>query len=300
MKKIALIEGGKSLEREISLKTSLAFQKAFQKLSFDHTVLEADDNIFVNLKKGNFDLAVLALHGRYGEDGTAQALCEYLKIPYTGPGVLASAICMDKLLTKKICKKEGILTASFEQIYEPKTNLSFPLVLKAAREGSSLGIFICHSQKELEKTFDKALEFDKRIFVEEFILGQEIAISMLDSQIHTAIEIRPQDGFYDYKRKYTKGLSEYIVPARVDQKILEEMQSVCLKIWDLFSIRGFCRMDFIVSKETRRPYLLEVNTLPGMTELSLLPQALAYDKVEFPELVRKIVSLAGLDNEKNS
>ncbi len=293
--KIALIEGGKSLEREISLKTSQAFQRAFQELCYDYEVLRADERLPQKLLEGRFERVVIALHGRYGEDGIVQALCEYTNLPYTGSGVMSSALSMDKIFSKRLCQTHDILTSDFEVLQKPQTRLSFPVVLKPSREGSSFGVFICKNQKELEKYFGKVFLMDSKIFVEKYIEGKEITIAMVKKKIHTCIEIQPQSEFYDFRTKYTKGLTDYVLPADISETVLKEAEEFSLKVWELFDIRGFCRVDFIVSNKDSRPYFLEVNTLPGLTETSLLPKAVSYDGLSFNQLVEEIVSSARRD-----
>ena len=261
-----------------------------------------------NVKGLNINLAFLALHGRYGEDGTVQGLMELLGIPYTGPGVLASAIAMDKVTTKKILVFEGLPTPPFLLVdrYEARkkgidavakeilAEKKLPLVVKAPTQGSTIGITFAHQPEELAPALEEAFRYDPRALVEEFVTGTEVTASVLGNNDPVSlplIEIVSATGVYDYEAKYTVGMSEHIMPPRIPESQQKTIKDLALKTYLALGCRGLSRVDFIIT-EAGEPYVLEVNTLPGMTETSLFPDAARAAGMEFPELVEKLVQLA--------
>ena len=304
VKPIALIQGGLGAEREISLLSGRAVAPVLDDLKLPYEVVEGNKNLPQKLSQLQPSVAFLAVHGQYAEDGTLQGICEYLNIPYTGSGVLASSLCMNKCIFKNFISLYRIPTPSYQNLYlkknklaAPPTHLKFPLVVKPAREGSSLGISICPTEEEWGKALEKALQYDRMIVVESYIKGRELALSFLDGRFLTPVEIRPKAGFYDYTRKYTPGETEYILPARVSADTVEQCKKTAARIIKLTSIRGYCRADFIVKDDV--PFLTEINTLPGLTASSLLPKSAAYDGIRFPELIQTILRAARLDYEKS-
>ena len=328
-KKIALIQGGFGIERDISLITGHNVAQALNRLKLSFTVFEADRDLFENLKKYKPDLAFLAVHGPYGEDGTLQGLLEYLKIPYTGGGVLLSALCMDKVLFKKWISLQKISNPFF--IHLKKTvkhiNLSFsnldtdiklsdlylkksdsilekklvenppflPCVVKPCRSGSSIGVHICRSQKDWEDAIKDAFTIDSDVLVEQYIEGVETAVSILNGQLLTPVEIQPSAGhFYDFKRKYEKNQTQYFVPPRLSVNIIEKLKEITNQIQKLFQIKSYARVDFIVD-EKENIYVLELNTLPGLTPLSLLPKSAEYDGISYDEVILQVLESASLD-----
>ena len=336
IQKIVVIQGGPSIEREISLITSSNVVKALQELNFSFTVCEADNHLYTKLQELKPDRAFLAVHGPYGEDGTLQGLLEHLKIPYTGSGVLASSLCMDKAFSKKWMTLHQIPTPEFIILHKKaksfhadlsnwnKTKILSPLflnlknsihvsdklltiseppflpcVVKPNQSGSSIGISICRSPEEWQTALEQAFKIDSCLLIEPYIKGQELAVSWLEDQILTPIEISPKkDHFYDFKRKYEKNQTEYFIPARVESDIIKKLKDYTKNIQKIFKIRSYCRADFIVDKNFQIS-TLEVNTLPGLTSLSLLPKSAQHDGISYNQLICKLLKSAHLDHPKN-
>ena len=311
--KIGVIMGGRSAEREVSLRTGEAIYRALREKGYEAVKIDADNNLAENVKGLNINLAFLALHGRYGEDGTVQGLMELLDIPYTGPGILASAIAMDKVTTKKILVYEGLPTAPFMLVdrkdalkrgvstvaAEILTAKNLPLVVKAPTQGSTIGISFVHQLEELGPALELAFKYDPQALVEEFISGTEVTASILGNQEPVAlplIEIVSATGVYDYEAKYTVGMSDHIMPPRIPEEQQQIIKDLALKTYNALGCKGLSRVDFIIT-DAGQPYILEVNTLPGMTETSLFPDAARAAGIEFPDLVEKLVQLA-LESEK--
>ena len=306
-KTIAVIRGGKSAERKISLKTGKAILTALQSKGYTVVDIDPKDNLHQQLADNKIDLAFIALHGRYGEDGTIQGFLEMEEIPYTGSGVLGSAIAMDKVSSKRMFEQAEISTPEFMVLKEKdyrknkegvkekiENKFSLPVVVKPALEGSSLGLSITKESSDLIADIDQAFEYDKEILIEDYIPGQEITVGILGNEELEAlpvIEIRPRDGVYDYEAKYTKGATEFIIPAELEQEVYDQAQELSLQAHQVLNCQGVSRVDLRVSPEGE-VYILEVNTIPGMTETSLLPQAAGQMGLEFPELVEKILGLA--------
>ena len=310
--KIGVLCGGISSEREISLRTGEAIYKALLKKGYNAVKIDVDRNIAEVLKKEKIDFAFIALHGKYGEDGTIQGLLEIMDIPYTGSGVLTSSLAIDKIMTKKILTTEEIPTPGFitinssdfknvEAISETiLQKLNLPLVLKAPREGSTLGIEFVFKREELLRAIEKVLQFDRQILVEEFIEGVEITASVLgndDPIVLPLIEIVSKTGFYDFEAKYTPGLSDHIIPPRINEQLIQKISNLALKTYKVLGCQGFARVDFMVDRQNEEAYVLEVNTIPGMTATSLFPDAARAYGIGFEELVEKIFKL-GLERRK--
>ena len=295
--KIALIEGGPGPERDISLISAGRVAQAFDELGYDYFRVTADRELCQTLLTHKAQLAFLALHGLYGEDGTVQALCEWLKIPYTGSGILASALCMDKIASKKLLEKYKIPIPDFEVITEGKaiSNQTYPVVVKSSHGGSSLGTEIVKQKSQLLAGIKKAQELGTAVFLEEYIpSAKEIAVSFLDGHILTPIEIEPKGRFYDYKRKYTKGETRYYLPPRLDPFVIEKTKALARKVFKILNVRSYARADFLVDKNNTA-WLLEVNTLPGLTPQSLLPQSAKKEGISFTELIKRITDKAQTD-----
>lgn len=298
---VALVQGGLGAERDVSLVTGKAFAKALDELGYPYHIIDAREDLPQQLDQSRPDVVLLALHGKYGEDGTVQGLCEYLKIPYSSSGVLASALCMDKYFSKQIYQQNGLPTADFEWIdtrhlspEQIQTQLEFPLVTKPAREGSSVGISICNNQEELKKGVEAAAPYDYQVLVEKYIDGTELTVPILNGKVLTPIEIVPKTNFYDYTRKYTAGATDYYLPARLPDKVIERCREIALRAWDVCRVRSYCRVDFRIDQQ-HQPYLMEVNTQPGCTPTSLLPKSAAHDGISFAQVVDTLVQQAGLD-----
>jgi len=330
-KKIALIQGGFGIEKDISLITGQNVAQALKKSELSFETFEADINLIEKLKKYTPDMAFLAVHGPYGEDGTLQGILEYLKIPYTGSGVLLSALCMDKILFKKWLFLQKIKTPFFihlrknpDQKYlnldyshldkniklaEPYKHIPFymlekeiinhpcflPCVVKPSRSGSSIGVHICRSQKDWGNAFKEIFKIDRNVLIEEYIEGVEVAVPVLNGKILTPIEIQPASGhFYDFKRKYEKDQTQYFVPPRLSTNIIEQLKEITKQIQKSLQITSYGRADFLIDK-TKNIYTSEFNTLPGLTSLSLLPKSAQYDGISYDEVILKILESACLD-----
>jgi D-alanine-D-alanine ligase len=303
-KRIAVMMGGLSREREISLKTGKAILKALTEKGYRVVALDVGGDITEKLVKEKIECAFLALHGRFGEDGTIQGMLELMRIPYTGSGVLASALAMHKIMAKKFFLCEKIPTPSFkvfqkeeiEKDLQKKISLPLPLVVKPAREGSTIGISIVQREEELCPALKKAGEYDEEILVEEFMKGREITVGILENIPLPIIEIVPISGFYNYHAKYTKGETQYILPARIPREKYLFAQEISLRTFQTLGCSGVARVD-LMTDENENPFVIDVNTMPGMTETSLLPKAASYAGISFEDLVERILLGASLKIE---
>lgn len=299
-KKIAVLMGGLSAEREISLKTGQAVLKALLANGCDAVAIDVGRDLPGQLRAVAAELAFICLHGRYGEDGTVQGMLEMMHIPYTGSGVMSSSMVMDKLVTKQLLLYHEISTPGFV-VYragdDPEEVMSrcrhFPLVVKPAREGSTIGISIVHDLAELEAGLEEAIKHDDLVLIEDFIQGDEVTVSVLNNEPLPIIKIVPKSGFYDYESKYTPGQTEYLLPAPLEAVLYNRLQEVSVAACKALSCRGVARVDFMVRE--REFFCLELNTIPGMTETSLLPKAAAEAGVPFNVLVMQILADAGLN-----
>ncbi len=303
-KKIGVLLGGLSREREISLKTGKAIRKALVEKGYTASCIDVGRDIAEKLAKEKIEIAFIALHGRYGEDGTVQGMLELMGIPYTGSGVLASALCLHKIMAKKILLQENIPTPAFEFLKrkevekegEEKISLPLPLVIKPAREGSTIGISIVREAEDLHRALKEAGKYDDEILVETFMKGKEITVGILNDLPLPIIEIAPKSGFYDYHSKYTKGETEYIIPARISREKYLYAQEISLRAFQALGCSGCARVDLMTDEEGN-PFIIDVNTMPGMTETSLLPKAAEYVGISFGELAERILLGAALKTE---
>lgn len=296
--RIGVIYGGISREREISIKTGEAVIRALVELKYEVVPLLVADDLVERIIHGHIDIAFLALHGKYGEDGTVQGLLELLKIPYTGSSCFSSAVAMDKIATKKLWSYEGIRTPSFQVITDKDEMplLKYPLVVKSPREGSTIGVYIVQNEEEYKKAVEEAFTLDREVLLEEYIKGRELTVAVFNEEVYTPIEIRPKKGFYDFQSKYTKGATEYLIPPpEIDEGVIKKIMDIAHKAYKALKCNGAARVDFIVTDDNV-PYALEINTIPGMTETSLLPKACAYHGIDFKTLVEKILRSARLHN----
>ncbi len=307
--RVAVIMGGRSSEREVSLRTGQQVSQALRSRGHEVAEFDVDENLVENLKKAGVDVAYIALHGKYGEDGTMQGLLELMGIPYVGSGVLASALGMDKVMAKKLFRYDGITTpadfvvnkedlerqdqASLTKKILEKVGL--PMVVKPNASGSTVGVTIVHNQDELWGALKEAFRYDESVLVEEYIKGTEITATVIGNsrpKVYPLIEIVPKTAFYDYEAKYTKGMSEHIIPPRVPEEQQAKAKELALRAYQSLGCRGFARVDLIVRSTDGKPYVLEVNTLPGMTETSLVPDAARAEGISFPDLVEMLLRLA--------
>jgi len=299
-KKIAVLMGGLSAEREVSLKSGAAVHQALLAQGYDSVAIDAGRDLAAVLVREKVEAAFIALHGRYGEDGCVQGLLELLQIPYTGSGVLASALAMHKLYSKQTFTSAGILTAPFhhfrrgQQVRLGDLSFGLPLVVKPVQEGSSVGVSIVREKSQLEAALASAFRHDEEILVEQYIKGQEVQVGILDDRPIGAIEIVPRNEFYDFEAKYTDGMAEHIFPARLEPALYQKAQQIGLAAHLALGCSGYSRVDLLVT-ESGAGYVLEVNTLPGMTALSLLPEIAAKGAgLPFEALVERIIESAAL------
>ncbi len=304
-KRIGVLMGGLSAEREVSLKSGAAVHGALLAQGYDAVAIDVGRDLAEVLQREGIQVAFIALHGRYGEDGCVQGVLELLQIPYTGSGVLASAMAMHKLYSKQIFAANGILTAPFrcyrrgESVEAADIPFGLPLVVKPVQEGSSVGVSIVKAYADLPTAVSEAFRHDDEILVEQFIKGQEVQVGILGNRPIGAIEIVPKNEFYDFEAKYTDGMAEHIFPARLSPELYEKAQSVGLAAHGALGCRGYSRVDLLVTEEGDC-HVLEVNTLPGMTALSLLPEIAAKGAgIGFEGLVRQIVESVALSTGVN-
>ncbi len=289
---IAVLLGGPSAEREVSLRSGAAMAKALRSLG--HVVHEVDPLPgALELREGT-DVAVLALHGTYGEDGTVQAELEQMGVPYTGCGVAASLFAFDKVVTKRRCIAAGVPTADFvvfNSVTEWPEGWQPPVVLKPTRQGSSVGLQFVDATADFQRALAESLRFGGEVVMEKRIVGRETTVGILDGQALPVVEVRPKQGAYDYTNKYTAGRTEYLCPAPFDAATTARIQEAALGAFRSISGRDYGRVDVMV-RDDGSPVVLEVNTLPGMTETSLLPKAAAAAGIGFAELCQRMVDLA--------
>ena len=302
-KKILILAGGHSKEKEISLKTAKAVFKQI-KNNYNCKILDPKNGFIKKIRKFKPSIIFNALHGRYGEDGYIQLILENEKIKYTHSGVKASSICINKLVSKKIFKKNKILTPkylilkeNFRQNYNKifnkvSNNLNFPVVIKPINEGSSVGVYICNKNNFLQNL--KKLNNEKEILVEKYMPGREIQVAIMGNKKLGTIELIPKRKFYDYKAKYDKkAKTKHILPVKLPINKIQEVENIALKAHKITGCRGITRSDFRYSN--KKFYLLEVNTQPGMTELSLVPEIARYKGINFYNLIKWIIDDASIN-----
>ncbi|MDI6840160.1 MAG: D-alanine--D-alanine ligase [bacterium] len=290
--KIGVLMGGWSWEREISLRSGKMVANSLRRQGFKVVEIDVDYNIVSTLKKAKIDIAFVALHGVPGEDGTIQGLLDILGIPYTGSGVLASSISINKIITKKVLIASGITVpkyfyGNFNLNRIKKTLGPPPWVIKPVSSGSSLGVNIVNKAKELKSIFEKVKREYKDAFIEEFIHGPHITVGILADKPLPVLELAPKSGFYNYEAKYTKGLTDFIIPARLPNKVYKEAQEIAIRTHNAIGCSGFSRVDMIVSDNT--PYVLEINSIPGLTDISDLPAEAEYAGISYDDVIYKIL-----------
>ena len=293
--KIGVIMGGISSEREVSLKSGAEVIKYLNRDKYDEIIpIIIDSKKDVIEKTKGLDFVFLALHGRFGEDGTIQGVLETLGIPYSGCNVLTSAICMNKGLTKRIAQSEGIKTAtwitvkSIEEIdYQKIREIQYPVFIKPNNGGSSVATFCIKNEKDVEEAVKEGLKYDTEVIIEKYIKGKEITSFVLNGKVLPTILIESKKGeFFDYSSKYDDGGANEIV-VTLNQEFQERVNKISNKIWNVLGCKSYVRIDMIVSNE--EPYLLEVNTLPGMTKSSLIPKSAEAVGMSFTELLDRII-----------
>ncbi len=283
--KVVVLMGGWSAEREISIKSGQAVLKALKELGHEALPLDLTEDLCEKLREIKPDKVFIALHGPYGEDGRVQGLLDILGIPYIGSGVLGSSIAMDKDTTKKVLSFHGIKVPHWVCVRSEEEELKwdiYPAVVKPADQGSSVGLFVVKNQEEAKEAIAKCLDISRKVMVEEYIEGRDVTVGILKEKALPPIEIRPKKGVYDYESKYTKGMTEYLFVE--DKDLVERLQKTALLAHKSLELKDLSRVDFRVDKEGNI-YLLEVNTIPGLTELSLFPMACRKAGLDFKELI---------------
>lgn len=282
--KIAVVMGGISSEREISIQTGRAVLSALLELGYDaYELILNDGKIIELLMEEEYDLAYIALHGEFGEDGRIQAVLDILKKPYIGSGHTASAIAMDKVFSKKLLMADNVvMPKEYERVEDVD---SFPVVVKPSLEGSSFGLYICKNREELNFAGKKLA--GRKLVIEEFIDGEELTVGVLNGESLGVVKIIPKSGVYDFESKYIKGQTDFEIPAKIDKELYDRAMKRSEKIYKLMDLAGAVRVDFIL--RNRKLYFLEVNTIPGMTETSLLPKCASLKGYSFKSLVAAIV-----------
>jgi len=292
--KIGVLMGGLSSEREISLRSGKAVFEALKRKGYDAVCIDPAPDLGLILQRRKVDAAFICLHGTPGEDGTVQGLLEFMGIPYTGSGVLASAAAMDKIVTKKLLIYHAIPTPDFSVNEHGRTTgkrIALPVIVKPATEGSTIGVSRVSVKKDLEKAIRIARRFGPKVLIEKFIQGRELTVGILNDLPLPVVEIRPMSGFYDFKSKYTPGRTEYRVPAPLLRRVSKRVQELALSAHRALGCNGASRVDFMLA-DGDDPYVLEVNTIPGMTETSLLPKAAREAGISFDDLVERILTAA--------
>jgi D-alanine-D-alanine ligase len=302
--RVGVVMGGTSGERDVSLKSGAAVASALSARGYDvvRIVIGAGSDTALSLVRSGVDVAFIALHGRLGEDGCMQGLCELYGIPYTGSNVLASALAMDKVKSKDMFRLHNVPTPPYYtvcasddlgDIEEIHGSFGFPVIVKPRAEGSSLGVAKASTTAELEKALCDALRMDDTALVERFIVAKEVQVGILNGRVLGAIEVVPKKGFYDYESKYTPGMTEYFMPARLAPTRYRGVLNVAERAARALGCTGAARVDVLVT-EGQNEYVLEVNTLPGMTETSLLPKIARAAGYDFSQLCEAIVQAARL------
>jgi D-alanine-D-alanine ligase len=304
-KRIGVLMGGLSAEREVSIRTGEAVYEALTERGYIAAKIFVDRDIDQVLRQDPIDVAFIALHGAYGEDGCVQGLLELMDIPYTGPGVAESALAMDKLKSKELFRLHNVPTPPYyalhadqlSELEEIHGSFGFPAFVKPRRQGSSIGAGRADNMADLQQRCEEAARFDRYVIVERFVPGREIAVGLLDGRALGAIEIVPNTGVYDYRSKYTAGSAEYHCPARLQSARYNGVLRLAERAARALGSSGACRVDVLVS-EGENEYVLEVNTLPGMTKTSLMPKIAASAGYDFGDLCEAILHRAALNTAR--
>jgi D-alanine-D-alanine ligase len=311
MSRIAVLKGGRSLERQVSLKSGARVEDALERLGHPVVAIDVGADLVDRLTEAEPDLAFVALHGRDGEDGTVQELLEVMGIPHTGSGVSACIRAADKVLAKHAMRDAGIPTPDFYAFNETafkglgaaqalptiSSRLNFPLVIKPARQGSALGIKFARSATDVPTALVAAFSYDKKVLLERYVSGRELAVSILEQdgqpQALPIVEAVPeQESFYDFESRYEIGRTRFVCPADLDPALALRTQNLALDAFRLLGCSVFARVDLMLDSETAEPYVLEVNPIPGLTGTSLLPQAADAAGIGFDDLIARIVAAA--------
>jgi D-alanine-D-alanine ligase len=300
-KRVAVLHGGQSSERDVSLKTGAAIAKALQEKGYDAVLVDVDPELPARLRGERIAVAFNALHGRWGEDGCVQGLLEAMRIPYTGSGVTASAIGMDKVLSKLLFRSAGLLVCDYRvfpaaeahKIHAADLPFGLPCIVKPANEGSSVGVSLVKAEAELTAACREAARWKGDVIVERYVKGKECQVAVLEGKALGVIEVVPANAFYDYAAKYTAGTTQYHYPARISDAATRMLLESGEKAHRALGCTGVTRTDFILVDDGTA-FILEVNTLPGMTATSLVPKIAAGNGIPFPELCERLLDGAAL------
>ena len=309
--KVAVLMGGMSAEREVSLMSGSGVLKALQSKGVDAHAFDPAERDLSELKRKGFERCFIALHGRFGEDGTVQGALELLGIPYTGSGVMASAISIDKVMTKRVWIAEGIPTPKYQllrrgsytrdQVVQIPDELGLPVIVKPAREGSSIGVSKVQGYSEMQEAVDAAAALDADVLCEQFVAGDEVTCPVLgtgdEAQALPVIRIVAPEGNYDYQNKYFTDDTKYLVPCGLPEGEEAAIQELVVKAYRVLGCRGWGRIDVMIDGATRKPYLLEINTSPGMTGHSLVPMSARAAGISYEDLCVQLLAQAALDQE---
>lgn len=320
MSRVAVLKGGRSLERQVSLRSGARVQDALERLGHETVAVDVGHDLVDRLREARPDAAFVALHGRDGEDGTVQELLEVLGIPYTGSGISACIRCWDKVLAKHEMRAAGIPTPDFYAFGETafkelgaaailpaiEERLRFPIVVKPSAQGSALGISFAQTAADVATALVAAFSYDTKVLLERHVTGRDLAVSLVEDasgpRLLPIVEARPREArgapapeapSYSFEARYEIGATEFECPARLPEDATARVQALALEVWRLFGCAGFARVDLMLEQETQEPFVLEVNPIPGFTETSLLPQAAEADGVSFDQLIEAILARAG-------
>lgn len=307
--KVGVLLGGRSAEREISLKSGNGVLGALRRKGVNAHPFDTGRQTLSELEAEKFDRVFIALHGRFGEDGTLQGVLEQLGIPYTGSGVMASALAMDKVMTKRIWLSGGLPTPRYIELLPQSdwkavvAELGLPLIVKPAHEGSTLGLTRVKTADQLPDAYALAAQYDKSVLAEEFIDGMELTCAVLDvrgePQALPLVRIIAPGSNYDYQNKYFSNETQYLCPSGLNDNLEKQIQAYALEAYNMLGCRGWGRADIMLRASDEKPYLLEMNTSPGMTDHSLVPMAAGTAGIDYEELCMMILESATLDQEKN-
>ncbi len=304
MSRVAVLKGGRSLERQVSLRSGARVEDALERLGHEVISIDADADLVERLRAERPDVAFVAMHGRDGEDGTVQELLELVGVPYTGSGVSACIRSMDKVLAKHAMRDAGIATPDFYSFTQTafrelgaatalpaiEERLDFPIVVKPAGQGSALGIKFARTAEDVPAALLSAFSYDDKVLLERHVEGRDLAVAVLDGEVLPIVEAVPVDEeFYDFEARYQIGKTEFVCPAVLSDAIAADAQAVALRVFELLGLSGFGRVDLMLETGTDRLYVLEANSIPGLTETSLLPQAADAAGIGFDELIGRIV-----------
>jgi D-alanine-D-alanine ligase len=305
MTRVAVLKGGRSLERQVSLASGARVVDALESLGYDVEPIDVGTELVARLRDSRADVAFIALHGRGGEDGTVQELLEVLEIPYTGSPVHACVRCSDKVLTKHALRDGGLPTPDWVSLGEIafrelgaadalpgiERRLDFPLVIKPASQGSSLGVAFAATAEEVPAALIAASSYGRTVLIEQAVSGRELAVSILDGEALPIVEAVPKErGGYDFAARYDIGRTEFVCPARLPEGVTERSQEIAVAAWALLGCRGFARVDMILGEDG--PTILELNAIPGLTDTSLLPQAAGAAGLSFVDVVERVLNEA--------